>query len=70
MTTQTDTALPESVANLFIDNKAKFISSVQASKVEQVLAEHGVSFVTKIVKSRRSGLSFEVKLLPTGSTNG
>lgn len=62
--------LPSAVAHYFVESKAKFVSSVQARKVEQVLAEHGVSFVTKIVKSRRSGLSFEVRLLNTGAADG
>lgn len=62
-------SLPETLSGLFVENPAtgqynsRIYSAVEARGVEQALAEYGVSYQTKIIRSRKRGVYFLVTLL-------
>lgn len=65
----TFSTLPETLSGLFVENPAtgmyntRIYSAVEAREVEQALAEYGVSYQTKIVRSRKRGIYYLITLL-------
>jgi hypothetical protein len=65
----TITSLPEALSSLFVENPStgqyitQIYSSVEAREVERSLAEHGASYQTRIVRSRKRGTYFLITLL-------
>lgn len=63
------TSLPEALSGLFVENPStgqyitQIYSSVEAREVERALAEHGVSYQTRIVRSRKRGTYFLITML-------
>ena len=63
-------SLPSSLSGLFgelIDGSlaGRFYSAADAREVEQHLAEYGVSYKTRIVRSRKRGVYYLITLLET-----
>lgn len=62
-------SLPETLAGLFVENPAtgmfntRIYSAVEAREVEKALADYGVSYQTKIVRSRKRGIYYLITLL-------
>ncbi|MEN6644280.1 MAG: hypothetical protein ABFE08_17715 [Armatimonadia bacterium] len=65
----TITSLPEALSSLFVENPAtgqyivQIYSAVETREVERRLAEHGISYQTRIVRSRKRGVYFLITLL-------
>lgn len=61
-------SLPDTIASLFGetaegDISGRFYSAADAREVEQALAEYGVSYRTRIVRSRKRGVYYRITLL-------
>jgi hypothetical protein len=66
--------LPSSIRTLFTDQyegvpAARLKSSTEAKNLETALRVHGMSYQTKISKSKRTGREFVVMLLPTQASH-
>jgi hypothetical protein len=63
------TNLPATILDLFKENFSSgqyvgsFYSATDASEVERALEEHGVSYRTKIIRSRKKGVYYLITLL-------
>lgn len=61
--------LPEALTSLFIEDEtdgqmvARIYSAVDAREIERSLAEYGVSYKTRIVRSRKRGIYYLITLL-------
>jgi hypothetical protein len=61
--------LPDALTSLFIEKPetgqyyAYLYSSSDAREVEQALAEHGVSYKTRIIRSRKRGVYYHIVIL-------
>lgn len=61
-------SLPDTLASLFGetaegDLSGRFYSAVDAREVERALAEYGISYRTRIVRSRKRGTYYRISLL-------
>ena len=69
MSLPTLTDLPETLSSLFVENpatgqhNARIYSAVETREVEQALAEYGVSYQTRIIRSRKRGIYYLITLL-------
>lgn len=61
--------LPEALSSLFVEDVTtglyvtRIYSVVEAREVERTLAEYGISYQTKIIRSRKRGIYFLISLL-------
>lgn len=69
MTSSILSTLPDTLASLFVENPSTGLfntliySAVEAREVERTLADYGISYQTKIIRSRKRGVYFLVSLL-------
>jgi hypothetical protein len=61
-------SLPEVLSGLFIEAYeggylTKIYSAVDAAEIERVLREHGISYQTKIIRSRRRGVIYQIAIM-------
>lgn len=61
-------SLPETISGLFGQTaegyiSGRFYSASDAREVEQALAEYGVSYKTRIIRSRKRGVYYLITLL-------
>ena len=61
-------SLPDTIASLFGTTtdgtvQARFYSAAAGREVEQALAEYGISYRTRIVRSRTKGICYLITLL-------
>jgi hypothetical protein len=62
-------SLPETLSSLFIEKPetgqyyAYLYSATDTREVEQALAEHGISYRTRIIRSRKRGVYYHVTIL-------
>lgn len=61
-------SLPETIASLFVESYdsgyiTKVYSAVDAAEIERVLREYGVSYQTRIVRSKKQGLYYLITVL-------
>lgn len=69
MTSSILSTLPDTLSSLFVEDPSsgsystRIYSAVEAREVEQALAEYGVSYQTRIVRSRKRGTYFLISLL-------
>lgn len=61
-------SLPDTLSSQFVESAdGTFLtivySAVDAAEIEQTLREYDVSYQTKIIRSRKRGVYFQIKLL-------
>lgn len=61
-------SLPDALSGLFGETvegeiSGRFYSAADAREVEQALAEYGISYRTRIVRSRKRGVYYRITLL-------